>query len=38
MDDLDNFIYRGSERIERTKEADSFSVEFFAIAVAADAD
>ena len=36
MDDLDRIIYRASERLERMKEAYSFSMELFVIDVRAD--
>ena len=38
LDDLDKFIYRESKRIERMKEADSVSVELFAIDVTSNGD
>ena len=38
MDNLDKFVYRWRERIERMKEADSFSVELFAIDVRSNGD
>ena len=38
MDDVDQFVDRGSGCIGRMNEAEDFSVELFAVDVAADSD
>ena len=38
MDDVDKIVYRGSGCIGRVNETEDFSVELFAVDVAADSD
>ena len=38
MDDVDKFVDRGSGGIRRVNETEDFSVELFAVDVAADSD